>query len=237
MSRSTSSQLRATSHTVLAAALWLLVARSAHAEPINYRPAPAPEGSASVRIDLPYTFGTHNFDVRLLQGEVRIDWKGTPSVGGRLTLPLSSIHGGGETLNCHMREAMGLDYSRSAFPGKHVCEGGKLPATGNDAIAFPDIVFEIKRVVVDPVHTRSGEYEIWRATAFGRWTIHGVTREASIDLHLTVPGNETAHPRWVRVEGVRKLRLADFGIQVKRAFVVTAGEEAAVKLDVLLRAQ
>jgi polyisoprenoid-binding protein YceI len=86
------------------------------------------------------------------------------------------------------------------------------------------------------VRTRNGEYEMWRATALGRWTIHGVTRDASIDLRLTVPANQTAHPRWVRVEGERKIRLADYGIQVKRAFVVTAGDEATVKLDVLLRA-
>ena len=136
-----------------------------------------------------------------------------------------------------MRESMGLDYARAAFPGSHVCEGGKLPATGNDAVAFPDIAFEIKRVVVDSVRTRAGEYEVWRATAYGRWTIHGVTRDVSIELRLTVPANETAQPRWVRIEGMRKIRLADYGIQVKRAFVVTAGDEATVKLDVLLRAQ
>jgi polyisoprenoid-binding protein YceI len=216
--------------------LWLAVVRPAQAAPMEYRPAPAPEGGASVRIDLPYTFGTHTFDARVVQGEVRVDWKEAPVVTGRLTLPLASIHGGGDTLNCHMREAMGLDYARSAFPGTHVCADGKLPATGNDAVAFPEIAFEIQRIAVDSVRTRAGEYEVWRATASGRWTIHGVTRDASIDLRLTVPANETAHPRWVRVEGVRKIRLSDYGIQVKRAFVVTAGNEATVKLDVLLRA-
>jgi polyisoprenoid-binding protein YceI len=221
----------------LVAMLWLAVARPAHADPMVYRPAPAPEGSASVRIDLPYTFGTHVFDARLLQGEVRVEWKAAPAVSGRLTLPLASIHGGGDTLNCHMRESMGLDYARSAFPREHVCSGGKLPATGNDAVAFPEIAFEIRRVSIDSVRTRSGEYEIWRATANGRWTIHGVTRDASIDLQLTLPANETAHPRWVRVEGVRKIRLPDYGIHVKRAFVVTAGEEATLKLDFLLRVQ
>jgi YceI-like domain len=217
--------------------LWLAAARPAHADPMVYRPAPAPDGSAGIRIDLPYTFGIHTFDASLVQGEVHVDWKPAPAVSGRLTLALASIHGGGDTLNCHMREAMGLNYARSAFPGKHVCADGKLPATGNDAVAFPEIMFEIKRVTVDTARSRAGEYEMWRATAFGRWTIHGVARDASIDLRLTVPANETAHPRWVRVEGVRKIRIADYGIQVKRAFVVTAGEEATLKLDVLLRAQ
>ncbi len=186
-------------------------------------------------IDLPYTFGTHNFEARQLAGEVRVDWQAAPVVTGRLTLPLESIHGGGDTLNCHMREAMGLDYARSRFPRKHVCSGGKLPATGNDAVAFPDITFEIKRVVVDSAHTRSGEYEMWRATAVGRWTIHGVTRDASIDLRLTVPANETAHPRWVRVEGAHKIRLTDYGIQVKRALRGHRRRHATLKLDFQLR--
>ncbi len=214
----------------------LLAAAVAHAEPMIYRTAIAAEGSATVAVELPYTFGTHRFSARALQGEVRADWKQAPIVTGRLALPLASLHGGGDTLNCHMREAMGLDYARSSFPGKHVCTDGQLPAAGNDAVAFPEIAFDIERVVVDSARVRSGEYALWRATAFGRWTIHGVTRAGTVDLRLTIPANEIAHPRWVRVEGVWKIRLADYGIKVKRAFVVTAGDEATVKLDFLLRA-
>jgi hypothetical protein len=235
MIRSSLPKIRVIARIALVPTLWLCTAGVARAEPLVYHPVPAVKGSASAEIALPYTFGTHNFEASELAGEVRVDWQAAPVVTGRLTLPLDSLHGGGDTLNCHMREAMGLDYARSQFPRNHVCSGGQLPATGNDAVAFPDITFEIKRVVVDPAHTRSGEYEFWRATAVGRWTIHGVTRDDSIELRLTVPAGEGAHPRWVQVEGAHKIRLADYGIQVKRALVISAGDTATLKLGFQLR--
>ncbi len=237
MVRSKWSKVRGATRAALVPTLWLCAAGIARAEPMVYHPTPAPEGSSSVHVTLPYTFGTHNLDARALQGEVRVDWRAAPVVTGRLTLPLASLRGGGDTLNCHMREAMGLDYSRSAFPREHVCSDGKLPAAGNDAVAFPDITFEIQRIVVDPAHARSGEYDVWRASAVGRWTIHGVTRDDRIELRLTLPVNEAAHPRWVQVDGERKIRLADYGIQVKRALVITAGDTATLRLSFLLRTQ
>ncbi len=210
---------------------------AARADLVSYRPAAAAAGAASVQIALPYTFGTHNFQVAALQGEVRADWKDTPVVSGRLVVPLTSLRGGGDTLNCHMREAMGLDYAKSAFPGSHVCSGGQLPASGNDAVAFPEIVFEITRVTVIGARSRGADGDTFPVAVSGRWTIHGIARNDSIDLRLTVPANEGAHPRSIRVEGTRKIRLADYGIQVKRALVISAGEEATVKLDFRLNAQ
>lgn len=222
---------------IISAAAITTMPRAARAEPIIYRPAPPAPGIASIHIDLPYTFGTHNFEVAAPQGNLRVDWGETPVVSGRLIVPLASLRGGGETLNCHMREAMGLDYARSAFPGSHVCSGGQLPASGNDAVAFPEIAFEIKRVAVIGARTRGPDGDTLPVAASGRWTIHGVTRNDTIDLRLTVPTNEAAHPRTVHLEGLKKIRLADYGIQVKRAFVVTAGEEATVKLDFRLTAR
>lgn len=219
------------------AVLTTAAAGAAHAEPLTYRPAPPTAGAASIHVDLPYTFGTHNFEVGVPQGDLRVEWGDTPVVSGRLSVPLAALRGGGDTLNCHMREAMGLDYSKSSFPGSHVCSGGQLPASGKDAVAFPEITFEIKRVAAIGARTRGSDGDTWLVAASGRWTIHGVTRNDTIDLRLTVPTNDAVHPRTIRVEGIRKIRLADYGIQVKRAFVVTAGEEATMKLDFLLTAR
>ena len=229
--------IRYFSMTLLGLAAAVVAPGAARADLVTYRPATAAAGAASVQIDLPYTFGTHNFQVATLQGEVRADWKDAPVVSGRLVVPLTSLRGGGDTMNCHMREAMGLDYTKSAFPGSHVCSSGQLPASGNDAVAFPEIVFEIKRVTINGARSRGAEGDTFPVVASGRWTIHGVTRNDSIDLRLTVPPNEAAHPRSIRIEGARKVRLADYGIQVKRALVITAGEEATVKLDFRLKAQ
>jgi YceI-like domain len=201
----------------------------ARAEPVTYRAAPGPDGAPSLRVDLPYTFGTHQFEVREIKGEVHVEWGGTPAVSGRLAMPLTGLRGGGETLSCHMHEALGLDYTRSAFPGEHVCSGGRLPATGKDAIAFPEIVFEIRGAKIAP----AGPGRMGLSVA-GRWTIHGVSRDDTLGLELTPLGGAAAHPRIFRVEGTRKIRLADFGIKVKRALVVTAGEEATVKINLVL---
>jgi polyisoprenoid-binding protein YceI len=223
------------------AAAAVVAPTAARAELVSYRPAVAAGGAASVQIALPYTFGTHTFQVATLQGEVRADWKDTPVVSGRLVVPLTALRGGGDTLNCHMREAMGLDYAKSAFPGSHVCSGGQLPASGNDAVAFPEIVFEILRVTVTGARSRGADGDTFPVAVSGRWIIHGIARNDAFDLRLTVPAdippNEGTHPRSIRVEGMRKIRLADYGVKVKRALVITAGEDATVKLDFWLKAQ
>ena len=238
-SRPRAARIRVATLVALTVAVVSTPIRPARAEPRGYRPAAAPGGAPSVRIDLPYTFGTHNFEVSTLKGEVRVDWQGALAVTGRLVAPLSSVRGGSDTLNCHMREAMGLDYSKSAFPGSHVCSGGQLPATGNDAVAFPEIAFEIKRVTLAGERSRAGQgdAEKVRVSVAGRWTIHGISRDDTLDLQLTVPAGESAHPRSIRVEGLRKIRLADYGIKVKRALVVSAGDDATVHLDLLLKVQ
>lgn len=208
--------------------------RAARAEPHTYRPVPSGDGPASLRIDVPYTFGTHNFEVRDVRGEARVDWQPTPVVTGQLKVALASLRGGSDTLNCHMRESMGLDYAKSAFPRSHVCAGGKLPTSGNDAVAFPEITFEIKSVTIAGDRARAAIGGGMRVIAAGRWTIHGVTRDDTIELQLTVAGGEPARPRSIRIEGLRKLRLADYGIQVKRALVITAGDDATVRFNLVL---
>ena len=212
---------------------------TARAEVETYRAAPSPDGAPSLRVDLPYTFGTHQFEVREVKGEVHVDWQGTPSVTGRLAVPLTALRGGGETLSCHMHESLGLDYARSSFPAEHVCSGGRLPATGPDAIAFPEIVFEIKSATLAANHPpggAAGRGKV-RLSVTGRWIIHGVSRDDTFDLELTPMEGVGAHPRLFRLEGARKLRLASYGIQVKRALIVTAGEEATVKLNLVLKVQ
>jgi hypothetical protein len=210
---------------------------AAQAEAETYRVAPSPDGAPSLRVDLPYTFGTHSFEVREVHGDLRVDWQGAPSVTGRLSVPITALRGGGETMSCHMHEALGLDYTKSAFPGEHVCSGGRLPATGNDAVAFPEIVFEIKGATLAGNRPPAGPaaHGKIRLSVTGRWTIHGVSRDDTLDLELTPLEGDSAHPRLFRVEGARKIRLASYGIQVKRALVVTAGEEATVKVNLVLR--
>jgi hypothetical protein len=215
---------------VVAAAVGLpLAAARAQSQAATYHLAASPDGAPGLRVDLPYTFGTHQFEVRDVRGEVRVDWTGAPSVSGRLSVALTALRGGGETLTCHMQEAMGLDYAKSAFPGDHVCSGGKLPASGKDAIAFPEIAFEIKSArLAAPAKQKV------RVSVTGRWTMHGISHDDTFDLDLTPMQGNAGHPTLFRLEGARKIRLASYGIQVKRALVISAGEEATVKINLVL---
>ena len=204
------------------------------AEVVIYKPVTAANRTASVHIGVPYTFGTHQFEVRDVNGEIRVDWEKLPLISGRLMVPLAALRGGGETLGCHMRESLGLDYATSAFPGEHVCSGGKLPSSGKDAVAFPEISFEIRRSAVLGGQARPGPNQSLRIAVWGRWTIHGVGRDDSFELVVTAVEGGARYPRVVRVEGSRKIRLTDHGVKVKRALVITEGEEATVDIDLVL---
>ena len=219
---------------LVAALLALAAAHAAHAEPQAYRPVGAAPGSPGNSVDVPYTFGTHHFEVREVRGLVRVEWSETPVVTGKLSAPLAALRGGGDTLECHLRESLGIDYSRSAFPGAHVCSDGRLPASGNDAVAYPEISFEITGVVA-----RGGRFPVVAGrripvVILGRWTIHGVSHDDRIEANLTLTLDAAARPRTVRLEATRKVRLSDYGIVVKRALVITAGEEATVRLNLVL---
>jgi hypothetical protein len=233
----------------LAVALLALTAAPAvHAEPRAYRPVVAGPGSPGGSVDVPYTFGTHRFEVREVRGLVLVDWSETPVVTGKLAVPLAALRSGGDTLDCHLRESLGIDYHRSAFPGSHVCSDGKLPASGNDAVAYPEVTFEITGVVVNDGRpagrSASGSASRFAAAAgqripaviLGRWTIHGVSHDDRVEANLTLTLDAAARPRTVRIEAARKLRLSDYGVVVKRALVITAGEEATVRLNLVLLA-
>ena len=117
--------------------------------------------------------------------------------------------------DCHMREALGLDYSRSRFPKDHVCDAqNRLPSQGNDAVAFPDIELRItsSKTLDDPRLLNQGQ-EI-RIVASGTWMIHGVTRPASLQLTASDDLNGA-----FRVRGRQAFVLSDFGVEVKSANV------------------
>ena len=223
--------------TVGAAALLVALAspRAARAEPLVYRPVSPASGSPDSSVDIPYTFGTHHFVVREVHGALQVEWGDRPAVSGRLAVPIGALRGGGDTLDCHMRESLGIDYRRSSFPASHVCSGGKLPESGNDAVAYPDITFDVTGVVPAGGRLPLVAGQRIPIVVLGRWTIHGVSHEDRIDARLTLTLDTAGRPRTVRVEAVRKILLADYGIVVKRALVITAGEAATVSLNVMLR--
>jgi len=148
-------------------------------------------------------------------------------------VPIASLRGDGGTRDCHMREALGLDYSRSRFPSEHVCDGeNRLPATGPDAIAFPEIRLELLSArPLDDLGLLAAGKPV-RVEIETRWTVHGVTKPARELVRVLRDGDG------LRVRGRSTLVLKDFGVVVKSTKVlfaeVTVGDAVTVTYDLKL---
>jgi polyisoprenoid-binding protein YceI len=184
-------------------------------------------------VEVPYTLGTHHEYVTGVDGTVRVDPETFRLEGGRLVIPLAYFHSDNATRGCHLREALGLDYARSRFPREHVCDDrNQLPASGPDAIAFPEIVLQLSRggpaAAASPGAAAEVELE-------GTLAVHGVTRPVRLHLAAT---RDASSPVTLRVRGRVPLRLADFGVQVKPAkvflFSIAVRDEVTVVVDTLM---
>jgi polyisoprenoid-binding protein YceI len=182
-------------------------------------------------VDVAYTLGTHHEHVTEVEGSLRINPETLRLERSRLVIPIASFRSDDAQRGCHLREALGLDYARSRFPREHVCDAqNRLPASGPDAIAFPDILLDLTRG--GPVARDaggSGEVE-----AEGTLTVHGVSRPIRLRLALT---RGSAGPD-LRVRGRVPLRLSEFGVTVKSARVlfvsISVRDEVTVVVDAWL---
>ena len=166
-----------------------------------YRPDPTSPGRISISV--PYTLGTHT-------GEVAWpDW--TLSVGPgrsrvaalRIAFPIAKIDMGKGKMNCHMTEALGLNYAVSQFPEKHACDRNhRLPSQGPDSVVFPEVVFR-----AEPFDLPASDGKI---ALKGAWTIHGVEKDAvlSVDFRRNPDGS-------FDFSGSHRWTLEDYGVVVK----------------------
>ncbi len=215
-------RLRSPLAVALVAVLALLAPTAARAavEPFGVR-----LGSDGMVIDVPYSMGTHHEHVTSVEGTLQIDPQALRVAGGHLTIPLSAFHDDDAQRACHLREALGLDYTRSRYPRDHVCDDeNRLPSSGPDAIAYP-------RVVID---LQEGAAANGKAEVDGKLTVHGVTRP----IHLALEVSRDAPQGMLRVHGRIPLRLSDFGVKVKSAGVlfvtISVRDDITIHLDTLL---
>ncbi len=213
--------------------LWALVPALAAAAPRTYRVAPVAEGSKAEAVVV-YTLGTHTQTAQEVRGEVTLDPATLDSASGMVVVPIAAIHGDGGTRDCHMREALGLDYAASGrFPGEHVCdERDRLPASGPGSVAYPDVRLELlgARPLDDVALLEAGKPV--RVELEVRWTIHGVSRPAR-ELVRAVREGTGLH-----VRGRSTIVLGDFGVVVKPTKVLFAeirvGDAVTVTYDLKL---
>src|SRR5215471_21288056 len=123
--------------------LLVMFSVGASGEPRQYAVIPDPRGKGTT-VEIPYTFGTHQVAATQIEGQIELDSKSLDVRSGHLWVSISELKSDDPKRDCHMREALGLDYSRSRFPKEHVCDGqNRLPTSGNDAIVYPRIELRV----------------------------------------------------------------------------------------------
>ena len=218
-------------------ARWLLLAMllplPALAEARTYRVAPPSEGSKAEAVVV-YSLGTHTVTAQDLHGEVTLDPTTLVSGSGAVVVPLAGLRGDGGTRDCHMREAMGIDYAAGGrFPKEHACDDhDRLPPSGPESVAFPEIKMEILGArPLDELSLLDAGKPV-RVELDVKWTVHGVTRERK-ELTRVLRDGTGLHAR-----GRSTVVLADHGIVVKATKVVFAeikvGDAVTVTYDLKL---
>jgi hypothetical protein len=216
---------------------WLLLAAqlpvAAFAEPRTYRVAPPAEGSKAEAVVV-YSLGTHTQMAQDIRGEVTLDPATLAGGSGSVVVPIGGIHGDGSTRDCHMREALGLDYAAGGrFPRDHVCDGqNHLPASGPESVAFPDVRLDLlgARPLDELSLLESGKPV--RVELDVRWTVHGVAKQQKELTRVLRDGNG------LRARGRSTVVLADHGVVVKATKVlfaeITVGNAVTVTYDLRL---
>jgi hypothetical protein len=211
----------------------LLFAGQVSAEPGTYRVASIAEGS-KVEAIVVYSLGSHTQTAGEVRGEVRTDPATLAEVSGAVVVPLAGIRGDGSTRDCHMREALGLDSAAGGrFPAEHVCDANnQLPASGPDAVAFPEIRMEL--VTARPLDDLSllGQGQPVRVEFQVKWTIHGVTHGQRELARVLRDG------AGLRARGRSTIVLKDFNVVVKPVKLLFAevkvGDAVTVTYDLKL---
>ncbi len=203
------------------------------AAPRHYRVASPAEGSKA-EAAVVYSLGTHTPIAQEIRGEVRLDPATLASASGPVVVPITGIRGDGGTRDCHMREALGLDYAAGGrFPREHACDPeDRWPASGPESVAFPDIRLEVlgARPLDDVALLESGKPV--RVEVEVRWTVHGVSRPARELVRAVRDGTG------LRVRGRSTIVLAEHGVVVKSTRVLFAevkvGDAVTVTYDLRL---
>jgi hypothetical protein len=219
--------------TVCGWLLGLLLPVTALAEQRTYRVAPPAEGSKAEAVVV-YSLGTHTQVAQDIRGEVTLDTSTLAGGSGTVVVPIAGIHGDGGPRDCHMREALGIDDAAGGrFPKEHVCDGqDKLPATGPESVAFPDIRLEIlgARPLDDPGLLGTGKPV--RVELDVRWTLHGVSKQQKELTRVVPEGNG------LLARGRSSVVLADHRVVVKATKVLFAeikvGDAVTVTYDLRL---
>jgi len=169
---------------------------------------------------------------RVVSGSLQAQLNPLAIAQGEFRVPIASMSTGSSTRDCHMREALGIDYAHSRFPTDHVCVNDQLPSSGPDAAAFPEIVIRIRGlrqaegargpVGLTPMQPLDAEIRLGLS-------IHGRDNDLSAPVRM-----QLLKPDLVQVDTEFDVRLSDFGVVVIMPRLLSVADRARVKLALLL---
>ena len=221
------------SQSLFVASLFLLAQTTAQAASTELSILPKTDGQTGIQIAIGYTLGTHEGSASTVRGKALVDFENASVASAEFRTPIASMTTGSDKRDCHMREALGLDYGMSGYPEAHICDSGnRLPETGVNAIQYPEVVFELKGLNAadgSPL-TRIDAGAETQVLAIGSWTIHGVRKDQFVAVRIS-RSDASGSPR-LRVRGATELLLKDFGVEViSWGGVIKVKDRAKVTLD------
>ncbi len=181
-------------------------------------------GEMGISFSVPYTAGVHTGKATAGEGSIELSSEGK-ILQGKFTVPLTAMTTDNPKRDCHLIEAMGLDYTVARYPKEHICSASnKLPESGSDSVAYPTIEFQITKF--DETNTIDG---VTKGTVTGVWSMHGVSQ----DFRAPIEATQTATGATVKSKFT--LSLAAYGIFVKPVLVVSVKDTVTVTLDLDLQ--
>lgn len=178
-----------------------------------YSPVLNSEGETGLTFSIPYTLGTHEGRATEVSGEIEIN-SALELISGEISIPVSALDSGNMKRDCHIQEALGLDYTKSGYPGIHVCDdSNRLPPAGNDSLAFPNLVFK--------AGPSASEHS---------FQMHGVATHLEVPIQATEAGVDT-----IRLKATFTLSLPAHGVVIMPVRGSTVGDTVTVSVDLLLR--
>ena len=187
------------------------------------------DGDTRIVFTIDYSLGTHEGRILDAQGKVSYNFENQKLTQASFKVPISEIRTGDEERDCHMVEALGLDYSASEFPEEHVCsDKNTLPKEGGNSVRYPNIEFEVEKVEIKTEPFKKEKDGVLVVT--GIWKIHGQDHKDTIQMTYT-PTEDG-----FQLSGKTQLDTDDFGITVKSAKIlfVTISTDDKVNIDLNL---
>ncbi len=187
------------------------------------------DGTTGVSFKIGFTLGTHRGLAQEVAGEALIgsDLNQLSLQSAKFSVPVRSLKTGNDIRDCHMNEALGLDYAVSNFPNDHVCDGAELPKTGPDSVVFTDVVFDLKEAKVTSENKALAAGKPVTLDTVGTWTMHGITISKPLQITLTVEDAGV-----IRLNGQIDFSLTEYKVVViPWAGIISVKDKASVNLD------